>query len=203
MKASLKPDQEIHLKPLIMETCYNLFSLYMCSVRFDYDNVEFKTLVRSFDEIFWEINQGYAVDFLPWLSPFYASHMKNVESWAKTIREFILKRVIDSRAEKLHERSEDDDDFTDALLRSLSKEENVTKNTIIFMLEDFLGGHSAIGELTHSHVAQHFIDHFLFAIIRQSRFSRTRLHRKASHHRHKDSRRSRQNHKQRKAKSFA
>lgn len=147
MKAIVKPQEETHLKPLIMETCANLFSLYMCSTRFDYDDVGFKSLVRCFDEIFWEINQGYAVDFLPWLSPFYASHMKNVESWAKTIREFILDRVIDPRAEKLHERSEDEDDFTDALLRSLSKEENVTKNTIIFMLEDFLGGHSAIGEL--------------------------------------------------------
>lgn len=148
MEEIVKPGEEIHLKPMIMETCANLFSLYMCSTRFDYDDPSFKTIVRSFDEIFWEINQGYAVDFLPWLSPFYASHMKHVESWAKTIREFILERVIDPRAEKLHERSEDDDDFTDALLRSLSKEENVTKNTIIFMLEDFLGGHSAIGKKT-------------------------------------------------------
>lgn len=146
MKSIVKTDGETHLKPMIMETCANLFMLYMCSMRCSYEDVEFKKMVRSFDEIFWEINQGYAVDFLPWLSPFYASHFKNVESWAKTIRDFILKRVIDSRVEKLHEHSEDDDDFTDALLRSLSNEENVTKNTIIFMLEDFLGGHSAIGE---------------------------------------------------------
>jgi cytochrome P450 family 307 subfamily A len=146
MKAIVKPEgEEIYLKPMIMETCANLFSLYMCSIRFDYNDARFNKMVRCFDEIFWEINQGYAVDFLPWLSPFYKSHMNNVESWAKSIREFILERVIDVRAEKLHERSEDDDDFTDALLRSLSKEENVTKNTIIFMLEDFLGGHSAIG----------------------------------------------------------
>lgn len=146
MKATIKPGEEFHLKPMIMETCANLFLLYMCSTRFDYQDTNFKTMVRCFDEIFWEINQGYAVDFLPWLSPFYASHMKNVESWAKSIREFILKHVIDPRVEKLHQRSEADDDFTDALLRSLAKEENVTKNTIIFMLEDFLGGHSAIGK---------------------------------------------------------
>lgn len=143
-----------------METCANLFSLYMCSIRYDYNDAGFKTMVRCFDEIFWEINQGYAVDFLPWLIPFYASHMKNVESWARTIREFILKRVIDTRAEKLHERSEDDDDFTDALLRSLSEEKSVSKNTIIFMLEDFLGGHSAIGKFidiikSEKHVVKH------------------------------------------------
>lgn len=147
LQTIVKPEgQEIQLKPLIMETCANLFSMYMCSTRYDFTDSRFKSMVRNFDEIFWEINQGYAVDFLPWLSPFYTSHMKKLESWSKTIREYILERVIDDRAEKLHEKSEDDDDFTDALLRSLSKEENVTKDTIIFMLEDFLGGHSAIGE---------------------------------------------------------
>lgn len=138
---------EIHMKPLIMETCANLFLGYMCSTRFEYDDIDFKNMVRSFDEIFWEINQGYAVDFLPWLSPFYKKHMQTLDSWAKVIRKFILDRVIGNRSETIRMQNESDDDFTDALLRSLAKEENVTKNTIIFMLEDFLGGHSAIGNL--------------------------------------------------------
>lgn len=148
MKAMVAPEGSVvHLKPLIMQTCANLFSQYMCTIRFDYDDEKFVDMVRKFDEIFWEINQGYAVDFLPWLSPFYTSHMKKLESWSGSIRNFIMERVIDSRAERLSQHSEDEDDFTDALLRSLSKEENVSKETIIFMLEDFLGGHSAIGEL--------------------------------------------------------
>jgi cytochrome P450 family 307 subfamily A len=146
MKTMVKPEGgEVHMKQMIMAACANLFMQYMCSIRFDYNDEGFDQTVRNFDEIFWEINQGYAVDFLPWLSPFYQSHMKNIESWAKSIREFILERIIDERLEKLQERSEEDEDFTDALLRSLSKE-NVTKNTIMFMLEDFIGGHSAIGE---------------------------------------------------------
>ncbi|XP_070493366.1 cytochrome P450 307a1-like [Chironomus tepperi] len=140
---------EIHMKPLIMETCANLFLSYMCSTRFEYDDIDFKNMVRSFDEIFWEINQGYAVDFLPWLSPFYKKHMQTLDSWAKVIRKFILNRVIGNREEKIRMQNEIDDDFTDALLRSLAKEENVTKNTIIYMLEDFLGGHSAIGNLVY------------------------------------------------------
>lgn len=148
MKSVVAPEgSEVHMKPLIMQTCANLFMRYMCTTRFDYDDEKFVSMVRRFDEIFWEINQGYAVDFLPWLSPFYSSHMKKLESWSSNIRNFIMERVIDSRAEKLSQHSEDEDDFTDALLRSLSKEENVSKETIIFMLEDFLGGHSAIGEL--------------------------------------------------------
>lgn len=103
-------------------------------------------MVYCFDEIFWEINQGYAVDFFPWLQPFYSGHMRKLESWAKQIRTFILERIIEVREHQLEEGSEDRD-FTDALLRQLKNEENVTRDTIIFMLEDFLGGHSAIGNL--------------------------------------------------------
>lgn len=103
-------------------------------------------MVNCFDEIFWEINQGYAVDFLPWLSPFYTAHMKKLEFWAKEIRTFILDRIIDVREHELDE-GDEERDFTDALLKQLKNEENVTRDTIIFMLEDFLGGHSAIGNL--------------------------------------------------------
>jgi cytochrome P450 family 307 subfamily A len=118
----------------------------MCSTRFDYDDKGFKHIVRNFDEIFWEINQGYAVDFLPWLSPFYHLHMQKLESWSGFIREYLMEKVIDAREDKLNTQAEAEDDFTDALLRSLKHEENLTKNTIIYMLEDFLGGHSAVGE---------------------------------------------------------
>lgn len=146
LQMKITEDKEYHMKPLIMEACANLFLRYMCTTRFDYDDKGFKHMVRNFDEIFWEINQGYAVDFLPWLSPFYQSHMQTLESWSGFIREFLMERVIDAREDKLNTQVEADDDFTDALLRSLKHEENLTKNTIIYMLEDFLGGHSAVGE---------------------------------------------------------
>ncbi|XP_064540892.1 cytochrome P450 307a1-like [Drosophila montana] len=42
---------------------------------------------------------------------------------------------------------EPDIDFTDAHLKSLIENKNVSRNTIIFMLEDFIGGHSAVGNL--------------------------------------------------------
>lgn len=146
MKSTIQKETEVHLKPLIMQTCANMFANYMCTTRFDYDDAEFQNMVRNFDEIFWEINLGYAVDFLPWLSPFYQSHMQKIESWARNIRTYIMKKIIDTREQNLHTKVESEDDFTDALLRSLSKDENVSKDTIIYMLEDFLGGHSAVGE---------------------------------------------------------
>ncbi|XP_055907656.1 cytochrome P450 307a1-like [Eupeodes corollae] len=140
------PGQEIEIKQFIQQTCANMFSQYMCSVRFDYDDVEFQKIVWWFDEIFWEINQGYAVDFLPWLAPLYKKHLQKIINWSTGIRKFILERVINDREQNI-DLDEPERDFTDALLKSLAEDKNVSRDTIIFMLEDFLGGHSAVGNL--------------------------------------------------------
>ncbi|XP_030379936.1 cytochrome P450 307a1-like isoform X2 [Scaptodrosophila lebanonensis] len=140
------PGQSLNIKPLILQACANMFSQYMCSQRFQYNDVEFGKVVRYFDEIFWEINQGYALDFLPWLSPFYKNHIQKIVHWSTTIRKFILDRVINEREVNV-DFDEPDNDFTDALLKSGIENESVSRNTIIFMLEDFIGGHSAVGNL--------------------------------------------------------
>lgn len=137
---------EIYLKPVLQATAANMFSQYMCSRRFDYEDREFQHVVRLFDDIFWYINEGYALDFLPWLSPFYANHLNKVAGWSSDIRKFINNRIINDREQNLQ--SEDaEEDFTDALLKSLAEDPMVTRDTIMFMLEDFIGGHSAIGNL--------------------------------------------------------
>lgn len=146
LDATMIKGEEYNLKPLLMQTCANMFSQYMCTTRYDYTDLDFQNMVRCFDEIFWEINQGYAVDFLPWLAPFYTKHMNKLVDWSSEIRKFILARIINDRDVSL-DKDEPEKDFTDALLKSLREDETVTRDTIIFMLEDFLGGHSAIGNL--------------------------------------------------------
>ncbi|KAL1397426.1 hypothetical protein pipiens_002531 [Culex pipiens pipiens] len=140
------PGRDFKIKPLIMQACANMFSEYMCSVRFDYNDAGFQQMVRNFDEIFWEINQGYAVDFLPWLAPFYHKHMNKLSRWSADIRDFILERIVNEREQNFGE-DEPERDFTDALLKSLREDPCVTRDTIMYMLEDFIGGHSAIGNL--------------------------------------------------------
>ncbi|XP_035794817.1 cytochrome P450 307a1-like [Anopheles albimanus] len=140
------PGADFKVKPLIMQACANMFSEYMCSVRFDYTDRAFVAMVRNFDEIFWEINQGYAVDFLPWLAPFYHKHLNKLGRWSAEIRDFILERIVNEREQTLGD-EEPERDFTDALLTSLREDPSVTRDTIMYMLEDFLGGHSAIGNL--------------------------------------------------------
>lgn len=146
MKTIIKKDgTEIYLKPLIQRISANLFTRYMCSTKFQYDDADFIDIVNCFDEIFWEINQGYAVDFLPWLKPFYYSHFKTLDVWSKKIRTFIMNRIIIPRYEIMKSGNEAPEDFLDTLLRVLETEKNVSENTIIYMMEDFVGGHSAIG----------------------------------------------------------
>ncbi|XP_017085359.2 cytochrome P450 307a1-like [Drosophila eugracilis] len=142
----ISPGNPIDIKPLILKASANMFCQYMCSVRFNYTDKDFQKVIEYFDEIFWEINQGYLFDFLPWLIPFYTTHIKKITHWSTTIRKFILDKIVDCRESNIN-LEEPDKDFTDALLKSLREDQNVSRNTIIFMLEDFIGGHTAVGNL--------------------------------------------------------
>ncbi|BFF97477.1 cytochrome P450 307a1 [Drosophila madeirensis] len=144
--AKMLPGQPFDVKTMLLRACANMFSQYMCSQRFDYDDEEFHKIVLYFDEIFWEINQGHPLDFLPWLRPFYQRQLNKIVNWSSTIRKFILDRIISHRELDI-DVDEPDSDFTDALLKSLVEDKDVSRNTIIFMLEDFIGGHSAVGNL--------------------------------------------------------
>lgn len=142
----IKPGEDFKLKPIIMETCGNMFLNYMCSKRFEYTDKEFSKIIFNFDEIFWEINQGYALDFLPWLKPFYKRHLQKLSDWTTEVRKFILNRVLYDREQSLKP-DDDENDFTDALLKSLYNDPTVNRETILYMLEDFIGGSSAVGNL--------------------------------------------------------
>lgn len=58
IKQDTTPGVDFHIKPLIQRACANMFSQYMCSTRFDYDDQGFQNITKCFDDIFWEINQG-------------------------------------------------------------------------------------------------------------------------------------------------
>lgn len=177
-------EREVQVKQPLMMASANMFLRFMCTTQFEYGDPKFQNLVRIFDEIFWDINQGYAVDFMPWLRPFYAGHMRKLSNWSTQIRKFMMDAVISKRSSYARavaeasngagDRIRDDDDhgandgqeptdFTDALLMSLQKEPRLKMDHVLFELEDFIGGHSAVGNMvmltlsmvaTRPHVAQ-------------------------------------------------
>lgn len=169
-------EREVQVKQPLLMACANMFVQFMCSTQFKYDDPEFQTMVRTFDEIFWDINQGYAVDFLPWLKPFYAGHMRKLSAWSAHIRRFIMDVIVSKRSsyadavdaaiggeDQRYDDEQEPKDFTDALLMSLRKEPRLKMDHVLFELEDFIGGHSAVGNMvmlalsmvaTRPHVAQ-------------------------------------------------
>lgn len=134
------------MKAMVLAACANMFSQYMCSLRFPYTLKPFQNVCRHYDDIFWEINQGYAVDFLPWLSPLYSRHMNKLTWWADEIRKFIMEHIVDVHLKTINY-DEPPRDFTDALLQNLRTDPLLEWQHIMFELEDFLGGHSAVGNL--------------------------------------------------------
>lgn len=136
----------VDMKAMVLAACANMFSQYMCSIRFPYTMKSFQHACRYYDEIFWDINQGYAVDFLPWLSPLYSRHMNKLTWWADEIRNFIMEHIVEEHLKTINY-EEPPRDFTDALLQNVRTDPLLEWQHIMFELEDFLGGHSAVGNL--------------------------------------------------------
>ncbi|CAI6372991.1 unnamed protein product [Macrosiphum euphorbiae] len=97
--------------------------------------------------------------------------MRKLSKWSTQIRQFIMDMVVSKRSsyakavaaaldgdrsrdknEYAADNDDDDDeqeptDFTDALLMSLREEPGLKMNHVLFELEDFIGGHSAVGNM--------------------------------------------------------
>ncbi|XP_054268923.1 cytochrome P450 307a1-like [Macrosteles quadrilineatus] len=145
LKARLSSDPT-EIKPLLMPACANIFTSYFCSKRFDFDNQDFMRMVRNFDDVFYEVNQGYAADFIPWLMPLHSRHLAQMAQWSHQIREFVVSSVIENRAETWSE-GQEQVDYVDSLIDHIKGEQQpeMSWNTALFALEDIIGGHSAVG----------------------------------------------------------
>lgn len=134
----------VDVKRKLLLTTGNIFLRYFCSTGFD-DTPEFDRFVTDFDQIFYEVNQGYAYDFLPALSLFYQSDMKRVQKHSANIRNFVLENVIKNRSDGIRENSPEKD-YVDALLKNVKFDKDVRLDleSALFSLEDIIGGHSAV-----------------------------------------------------------
>lgn len=97
MSQTIKESETINalpIKPLLLQTCANIFTRYFCSRSFDFNHGGFRNAVEDFDEIFYEVNQGYAADFLPFLSPLHEKRMRDIRAKSHRIREFVLESII-------------------------------------------------------------------------------------------------------------
>lgn len=136
----------IEIKPIFMITCANIFTEYYCSRSFCPNDKQFADMIKNYDQIFWEVNQGYACDFLPFLLPFHLKNMRRMEKCTREIREFILANIIEDRLDTWVD-GDAPNDYVESIIDHFrtNLEPKMEWNTALFSLEDIIGGHSAIG----------------------------------------------------------
>lgn len=111
--------QPVEAKDILSYCALNIFSGYMCSKKFEYEQNDFKKLTQNFDYIFRDINTGHVIDFLPSLEPLFPSYIKEIKKNATDIREFILKNICHEKYEKLKKNPNDVEDLVDACFSNL------------------------------------------------------------------------------------
>ncbi|XP_063985741.1 cytochrome P450 307a1-like [Diachasmimorpha longicaudata] len=137
---------KVAVKPAVLKTCANIFTNYFTSRRFSVDDEEFEGMVDALDKVFWEVNQGYAADFMPFLMPLHTGNLRRAASWADTVRKFVVKRLIADRRSSWTSVIPEND-YVDCLINHVqtNAEPKMSWNTALFALEDIIGGHAAIG----------------------------------------------------------
>jgi len=149
----------VDLKTLIAKACGNIFNEYFCSTpRKSYEDPSFCNYISAFDDIFYEVNNGRAMDFLPWLKPFMSKELNTLAGNAEQVRKFVEEEVIEpkrSRGSVARRRSSAD--FLDGLMDFIDEiEENtgdvdnadrINKDHAMYALEDILGGHIAVASI--------------------------------------------------------
>lgn len=142
----IQSDATTNLKPIIMYHCANIFFSHFSSKHFDDTDQKFNEVIDCFDDIFYEVNQGHAADFLPFLMPLHWRNLERMNSLTHKIRKFIEQDVIGDRFESFDVESEPNDYFENLVKYVKSSESpELPWDTALFALEDVLGGHSAVG----------------------------------------------------------
>lgn len=138
----------VHAKPLILHSCANVFITYLCSKNFHLGHDGFRHMVANFDKVFFEVNQGYAADFLPFLMPLHHRNMARMAHWSHEIRRFVIKSIISDRVNAWNG-VVPEKDYVDCLINHVKSrsEPQMSWNTALFVMEDIIGGHTAIGNL--------------------------------------------------------
>lgn len=144
-EVAAKSNKEFEIKPIILRVCANIFTNHFCSTNFQLNDCDFQEMIRNFDEVFYEVNQGYAADFLPFLMPLHKNNLKRMNKLTEDIRDFILRRIINDRYEKYG--NNEPEDYVDNLIQYVKNkyEPEIDWDTALFALEDIIGGHSAVG----------------------------------------------------------
>ncbi|XP_022650944.1 cytochrome P450 307a1-like isoform X2 [Varroa destructor] len=72
----------------ILNAIGNVFYDFFCSKTFDWNDAVYLRTVNLYNEIFHELFQGFAIDFMPWLKPFYNKRLNELHALEAEISKF-------------------------------------------------------------------------------------------------------------------
>jgi len=145
---------DIDIKPILLKSCANIFSNYFChKERSDYKDTHLSEYVQNFDEIFWEVNNGRAMDFMPWLFSFMGNTLNNITKTSHKIRSYVIENIAKGkkmeRSDRLAQGTYQQEDLLDSLMDNIGDDENMMNDEeMLYALEDMLGGHTAVANIT-------------------------------------------------------
>ncbi|TRY76793.1 hypothetical protein TCAL_07410 [Tigriopus californicus] len=132
----------VDLKLVILKTCGNIFNRYFCGVgHASFDDQSFEHYIRSFDQVFWEVNTGRLSDFIPWFIRFEMLPLWKAKKATGVVRSYVDHELVEATAQHDNPLS-----FLDILRPYLNGSmPDMDSETALYCLEDILGGHSAVG----------------------------------------------------------
>lgn len=144
---AIKPRQAL------LVTTANIFYTFFCSERFSPDDPKFLRIVGLYNEVFHQLFQGFAIDFMPWLKVVQGKQLCLLREKSMEIYRFTL-AIMDRRenviADGIGAQVNHVRDLMDVLLLSLndpSTEGQLERVDVAVAIEDLIGGHSVIANL--------------------------------------------------------
>nr|APH81369.1 cytochrome P450 CYP307E1 [Tigriopus kingsejongensis] len=135
-------NKSIDVKMTVLKTCGNIFNRYFCGVgHTSYDDPKFHDYIKSFDEVFWEVNTGRLSDFIPWFISFECLPLRRAQKASLVVKDYVDNDLVEATTHHDSPMS-----FLDILRPYLNGSmPEMDSQTATYCLEDILGGHSAVG----------------------------------------------------------
>ncbi|XP_037268217.2 cytochrome P450 307a1-like [Rhipicephalus microplus] len=140
-------------RQVVLVTTANIFYTFFCTERFDPEDPKFLRIVDFYNEVFHQLFQGFAIDFMPWLKVLQSKQLRVLKEKSMEIYRFTL-AIMDRRekamASGICAGLDQARDLMDVLLLSLkgpNAEGKLDKVEVAVVIEDLIGGHSVIANL--------------------------------------------------------
>lgn len=140
----------------------DIFMEFLCSGSYSRSDSEYKEFVRGCDFVFWDINQSYLIDFLPYLTSLGLGfgYLKQLKKVTDFLRRFIDGKIFEPRrlkhinnlanmpSDNTNELEEGKHDYLDSIIiEHLSKSTSMSLADYRVGFEDLLAGHAAVANI--------------------------------------------------------